>query len=161
MGIEVGHIRDEESGWARQILRDHWASEVVVTRGRAHRADRLPALVCMREGRRAGLLIYRIEEDECEIVTLNALERSAGIGTALLQEACGLARAASCWRIWVITTNDNTPAMRFYERRGFTLARVHRGAIESSRRLKPEIPLRGIGGVPIRDEVELELRLGP
>ena len=36
---------------------------------------------------------------------------------------------------------------------------VHRNAIEESRKLKPEIPLTGIDGLPIRDEIELELLL--
>jgi hypothetical protein len=36
------------------------------------------------------------------------------------------------------------------------LAAVHRGAIAESRRLKPEIPLRGVGGHPIDDEIEFE-----
>ena len=41
----------------------------------------------------------------------------------------------------VITTNDNVDALRFYQRRGFCLVRVHRGAVDRSRAsLKPEIP---------------------
>jgi hypothetical protein len=36
---------------------------------------------------------------------------------------------------------------------------VHRDALEVSRRLKPEIPVTGEDGIPLRDEIELELRL--
>jgi hypothetical protein len=39
---------------------------------------------------------------------------------------------------------------------GFTLAAVHKGALNESRKLKPEIPLFGIDGIPITDEIELE-----
>jgi hypothetical protein len=47
--------------------------------------------------------------------------------------------------------------LRFYQRRGFCLVRVHRGAVDRSRAsLKPEIPLVGAYGIPLRDEIELE-----
>ena len=68
-----------------------------------------------------------------------------------------LARRQGCTRLWVITTNDNVDALRFYQRRGFRLVRVHRGAVDRSRaRLKPEIPSVGAYGIPLRDEIELE-----
>ena len=55
-------------------------------------------------------------------------------------------------------SNDNPPALRFYQKRGFALVAVHANAVERSRQIKPEIPLIGRGGIPIRDEIELELR---
>jgi hypothetical protein len=33
---------------------------------------------------------------------------------------------------------------------------VHRDAVAESRRLKPSIPLVGIGGVPITEEIEFD-----
>ena len=60
-----------------------------------------------------------------------------------------------------ITTNDHVDALRFYQRRGFQLAAVHRGAVEDSRgKLKPEIPVVGAYGIPLRDEIELDKRPG-
>jgi hypothetical protein len=38
------------------------------------------------------------------------------------------------------------------------LAALHRDELERSRKLKPEIPELGLDGIPIRDELELELR---
>jgi ribosomal protein S18 acetylase RimI-like enzyme len=70
-----------------------------------------------------------------------------------------VATAAGCRRLWLITTNDNLDALRFYQRRGFELVAVHRDFREVARRLKPSIPLEGNFGIPIRDEIELELRL--
>jgi hypothetical protein len=35
----------------------------------------------------------------------------------------------------------------------------HRNALERSRELKPEIPLYGVDGIRIRDEIELEIVL--
>jgi len=68
-----------------------------------------------------------------------------------------LARRQGCTRLWVITTNDNVDALRFYQRRGFRLVTVHRGAVDRSRAsLKPEIPPVGAYGIPLRDEIELD-----
>ena len=39
------------------------------------------------------------------------------------------------------------------------LVAIHRNALAESRRLKPEIPLIGLGGRPIEDELEYEYRL--
>ncbi len=49
--------------------------------------------------------------------------------------------------------------VRFYQRRGFVLASMHRGAVDESRKIKPEIPLLGMDGIPIQDEIELEMAL--
>ncbi len=59
--------------------------------------------------------------------------------------------------VWLITTDANLHALRFYQRRGLVLAALHRNAVEAARRIKPEIPLIGNDGIPIRDELELEL----
>src|SRR5438552_12334180 len=68
--------------------------------------------------------------------------------------------AAGCRRVWLVTTNDNAHAIAFYQRRGWDWVGFHRDAITEARRsLKPEIPERGEGGVPIRHEIELEILL--
>lgn len=43
-------------------------------------------------------------------------------------------------------------------RLGFGLVAVHEGAVDRSRRVKPEIPLVSDNGTPIRDELEYEFR---
>ncbi len=50
-------------------------------------------------------------------------------------------------------------ALRFYQKRGFVLVAIHRDALDISRKLKPEIPLIGNDGIPLRDEIELEMIL--
>jgi ribosomal protein S18 acetylase RimI-like enzyme len=93
------------------------------------------------------------------VVTIDAFPEGAGAGTALLDAAARAARDAGCGRVWLITTNDNLRALRFYQRRGFRLVAVHPDALERSRELKPSIPETGLDGIPLRDELELELRL--
>ncbi len=110
-------------------------------------------------GQLLGMLTYVPGHDwrQCEILTLHAGEQWHGAGTALIEAAGQLARRQGCSRLWVITTNDNVDSLRFYQRRGFCLVTVHRGAVDRSRAsLKPEIPAVGAYGIPLRDEIELE-----
>jgi N-acetylglutamate synthase-like GNAT family acetyltransferase len=94
---------------------------------------------------------------QCEILTLHADEQWHRTGTALIEAVRLQARRQGCTRLRVITTNDNVDALRFYQRRGFRLVTVHRGAVDRSRAsLKPEIPQVGAYGIAKRDEIELE-----
>jgi ribosomal protein S18 acetylase RimI-like enzyme len=120
-----------------------------------------PALVAEDEsGRLLGVLTYVVADDRCEVLTVHAADRGRGVGTALLERVERIAAEAGCRRLWLITTNDNVDALRFYQRRGFRLTRLHPGAVDRSRAsLKPEIPAVGEHGIPIRDELELEKEL--
>ena len=90
---------------------------------------------------------------------MNSLAEGVGIGSALMEALKKIAVKAGCKRIRAITTNDNTAALRFWQKRGFTLAALYPNSIEESRKLKPEIGLFGDDGIPIRDEIELEFVL--
>lgn len=115
------------------------------------------ALVADDDGRLAGVLTYLIDGDRCEMLTLHTAEQWTGVGTALVEAAARLAADAGCSTLWLLTTNDNVDALRFYQRRGFRLAELRAGAVDESRaRLKPEIPRTGNYGIPIRDELVLE-----
>jgi ribosomal protein S18 acetylase RimI-like enzyme len=157
--FRVETLREGDRDWLRQSLAAQWGSSVIVSRGRVHRADRLPGFLALDGDRRVGYLLFRVDEGQLEVVALSSLVERRGVGTALLSAAAGAAREASCRRLWLVTTNDNTPAMRFYERRGFSQVAVHEGVVTAARRLKPEIPLTGVGGAPLRDEVEFEIVL--
>jgi hypothetical protein len=56
--------------------------------------------------------------------------------------------------------NDNTHAIRFYQRRGFELKAVHINAFDITRKLK-KMPLHGdilgIDDIPIKHEFEFEI----
>jgi GNAT superfamily N-acetyltransferase len=130
----------------------------VARRGMIEDALAHPSLLAEDRGRLAGVLTYVIEGAECEVLTLHAERRFAGAGTALVDAVRGVARDAGCTRVWLITTNDNLDALRFYQRRGFRLVALHPGAVDDSRRrLKPEIPFTGDYGIALRDELELEV----
>jgi GNAT superfamily N-acetyltransferase len=163
---------------ARQAA-DRLAVQAFLTRRHHSRVARLgalvdpldfPALIAEAEaaeeagedGRLVGVLTYVPDRDQqqWEILTLHTARQWHGVGTALIEAVQRLAAPQGCTRLWLITTNDNLDALRFYQRRGFCLAALYRGAVDDSRaRLKPEIPTVGDHGIPLRDELGLEKRL--
>jgi ribosomal protein S18 acetylase RimI-like enzyme len=157
--VLVRDLDSEDLGWVRGLLVEKWRSPKIARRGEICYADKLPGFVAVRDDRRIGLLTYHISNGECEIVTLNSLEERVGVGSLLIEAVKSAAIANKCHRIRVMTTNDNTAALRFYQKRGFVLVALYRNAIQYDRELKPEIPDVGLDGIPIRDEIELELIL--
>ncbi|MBU1319857.1 MAG: GNAT family N-acetyltransferase [candidate division Zixibacteria bacterium] len=147
-----------DSNWIVDLLTNRWGSTKIVTRSVLHDADRLPAFVAVSDDERIGLATYRIEGDQCEMISLDSMQESIGVGSALIEAVKDVAHNAGCSKLWLITTNDNAHAIRFYQRRGFALVAVHANAIEESRKLKPSIPLFGVGGAPICDEIEFEIK---
>jgi GNAT superfamily N-acetyltransferase len=159
--MEIRPRGERDNRWIESLLRRHWGSTLQVTRGQVHDALRLPGFVAVRLGRRSGLITYRPDGVAWEIVTLNSQARGRGVGSALVDTVRAAALQASRRRLWLIATNDNVDALRFWQKRGFVLRQLHPDALALSRRLKPEIPLLGAYGIPIRDELELVLELHP
>ena len=121
-------------------------------------ASLLPSLIAWSSGAPAGLLTYRADSTGWEVVTLSADSPGQGTGRALLDRLRSAALADGAARIWLVTTNNNTGALRFYQRWGMDLVRVDRGAVDRARLLKPAIPVE-IDGIRLSHELELELRL--
>lgn len=159
MPVTVRPSSANDRQWITEVLLDNWASNIIVTRGITYEADKLPAIIYEANRKKLGLLTYKIVQDALEIITMNAIEEGKGIGTALLDEIEHIARENGCNRLWLITTNDNTDAIRFYQKRGFEIVAIHRYAIEESRKIKPQLPFVGKHGIPIRDEIEMEMLL--
>jgi len=157
--LRVRVLRPDEHPWLEQELNRRWGSTQLVSRGRAHNASKLPAFVCQAAEKTVGVATIDIHDRQCELVNLNAFTPGRGIGSALLTAVVTEARRLECDRVWLITTNDNLRALRFYQRRGLRLAAVHRDAADEARRIKPSLPLVGEHGIPIHDELELELLL--
>lgn len=138
-----------------------WYAEAVVAHGERMYPARLPGFVALSGGEIVGHVTYRTVGERCELVSIAAVRPRTGIGTLLLERVIEAAREAGCRVVWLTTTNDNLDALRFYQRRGFRLARLRPGAMDRAREtLKPELPEIGSHGIPMRDELDLELELG-
>ncbi|MFH2000655.1 MAG: GNAT family N-acetyltransferase [Planctomycetota bacterium] len=157
--LDIRPLTPEDRAWADRLLEEHWGSTLIVTRGKVYDASRFPGFIAWLDEEKAGLITFRLDGNACEVMTLNSVIEDEGVGTALLDSVKKRARKEGCNRVWLITTNDNMRAIGFYQKRGFSLVAVHPGAIEYSRTLKPTIPLIGMHGIPLRDELELEVLL--
>ena len=156
--LEIRLLTAEHLDWAMAQVADQFASSRVVSKGVLHDCRDLPGVVCLSEGQPCGLLQFSLVEGELEVVILIATLSGLGVGSQLLGAANTVARELEAKRIWLITTNNNLEAIEFYERVGYKLVRVHKGAVTKARKLKPEIPAVDGAGRPISDELEVELR---
>ena len=154
--ILIRALEPSDADWVRGWIAAHWGGPSVVVHGVVYRPHTLPGFAAFAGDAPVGLITYTLAEGACDIVSLDSERTGRGIGTALIDAVAAVARAAGCRRVWLITTNDNLDALRFYQRRGFHLAAVYPNAVALARRLKPQIPLVGDHGIPIRDEIELE-----
>jgi ribosomal protein S18 acetylase RimI-like enzyme len=155
--VVAGTVTDRE---LESFVRAAWGSDAVVAHGERLFPARLPGFVALTEGQIVGHASYRIVGDACELTSIVADPRGAGIGSRLMDEVIGASRMSGCRTIWLTTTNDNLDALRFYQRRGFRLIALRAGAVDKARRdLKPELPETGADGIPMRDELDLEMTL--
>jgi GNAT superfamily N-acetyltransferase len=140
-------------------MSDHFGSSRAVSRGVLHDALSLPGVIAEEDSKPLGVLLYRLDQDQCEVVVLISVLRRRGIGRSLMAAVQVIAADAGCARLWLVTTNDNRGAIEFYRAIGMELVAIHRGAVHEARGLKPEIPEFGEDGIPIEDEIEFELPL--
>jgi len=163
--IDVRPARPQDTEFIRGCLTEHFTSTIVVAHDELIDATAWPTLIAWSDSVPAGLLSYRPASanpspaPEWEVVAIAAALPGRGAGTALLDAVRERARAAGAARILLVTTNDNINALRFYQRRGFDLVRIDRGAVDRARLKKPTIPLHA-DGIPMRHEIELEMVLG-
>ena len=158
--IAVRPVPDDERGWLDAFYVEHWGSPMMARLGEMVDLRDLPALVAEYDGEVAAVATYAIQGSDCELAGLTSAMRRVGGGTALVEAVAAAAREAGCSRLWVLTTNDNTPALRFYQRAGFDLCALHVGAVDAAREtLKPAIPPTGRDGIPLRHELVLEMAL--
>ena len=157
--FQIRPSNEGDKSWVSSLLEELWGSTSILTRGRIHKAAELPGFLAMQANVPVGVVTYHLDGKDCEIISLNSTIEGIGIGSALIDAVKNVAAQVGCKRLWLITTNDNTEALRYYQKRGFLLVAVHCNALEQSRRLKPEIPLIGNDGIPLRDEIELEMIL--
>lgn len=159
-GVAVRPVRAGDRAAVDALHEREWGGPYVVAHGTRHDLRTLPTLVATDgAGAVVGALVHRDDADGLEVVSVVAAVSGGGVGTALLAAAEQVARAGGRDRLWLVTTNDNLRALRFYQRRGLRLARVDQGAVDRARRLKPSIPAVGDDGIPLHDELVLELRL--
>ncbi len=158
-GFQIRPLTPADKNWVSPVMVAEWGAEIVITHSEIFRPADLPGFAAFAGKELAGLVTYFIARNECEIITLNAWRQGQGMGAALIDATRQVAVRAGCIRLFLVTTNNNTHALHFYQKRGFIISAVRINAILESRKLKPQIPLQDEDGLPIRDEIELEMYL--
>ena len=149
-------IREDRAIVLQKII-ESWGAANVITHGEVFFPADLPGFAAFHDKNMIGLLTYKMEGNNCEIITIDSWHEKIGIGSALIQNVVVVARQAGRDRIQLSTTNDNLNALRFYQKLGFQISGINVGAMVKARQLKPQIPQIGNEGIPIRDEILLQL----
>ena len=159
MTLSVRDLEAADHEWADRLISRHQGSRMVARLGELIDPLTLPGIVAELDGRPVALTTCSETERGFELLTLHSEVQGQGAGTLLLQTTLQVAASSGCTRLWLVTTNDNLAALRFYLHRGMRVAAVHAGAVAQDRELKPEIAATNPeNGIAIRDLVELELR---
>ncbi len=158
--MQVRRVRSDDREWIGETVAASFGSTRMVSRGQLYEdVSTLDGYVVENDGRPIGCGLWREIDGDAELVILVTTYRGAGAGTALLDAVVEHAREAGWKRLWLITTNDNTDAMRMYQRAGWEWVDFRRNAITDARHLKPELPKTGDHGIAIAHEIEFEFPL--
>ena len=158
-GFNISEIKTEDKPLVASFISDNWGSPMSVSKGKMFNTTELPGFISKKDSKVIGLVTYNIHGNDCEIVTLDCHVNKHGFGTQLIKKIIEKARLNGCKRVWLITTNDNTKAIRYYQKRGFEWIGFYKESMQESRKLKPEIAQLGNDNIPIKHEIEFELKL--
>ena len=155
--VLVREATDTDRASARELFQRDFGRTKIVAFGEIMDIEQMPALVAIVHTEPSGALAYRLFGDALHVVALatDPMWQRSGVGAYLVAEAELLARRLSLQRVVVATTNDNLPALYFYQRRGFQMSELVRDSITVNTKQQHH----GFAGIPVRDEIRLEKRL--
>lgn len=157
--ISYKEVSNDDRKWVHAFIKKYWSSDKVVVHNTIYYPENLDGFFAEYKSKKIGLITYLIKDKKCEIVTINSLIENQGIGSNLVELVINDAKKKRCKNVWLITTNDNINAICFYLKLGFYLIKVYPDALTESRKIKPEIPIIGANGIPMRDELEFTYHL--
>jgi ribosomal protein S18 acetylase RimI-like enzyme len=155
--VIVREATDQDRAAARELFTRDFGRTKIVAYGEVMDIDQMPALVAVRYADPSGALAYRLHGDALHVVALatDPMWQRSGVGGHLVAEAELIARRLKLRRLVVSTTNDNLPALYFYQRRGYRMTDF----VPNSVIMHTGQEVAGFAGIPVRDEVRLEKTL--
>jgi len=155
--VNIGKDYKEE---VENIASARWGGTKLAVHRQLFDLRYLPCLIAISEQRELlGYCYYRIADNECEIIAIESVNPNIGVGSSLIARVIKIAIEGKCKRVYLATTNDNTHAFRFYQRRGFILNAVRLNELDYLRKIKPTIPIIGEDDIPLKHEFEFEIVL--
>jgi ribosomal protein S18 acetylase RimI-like enzyme len=148
---------EKEKATIRRFVKRFWGEQEQLTFDRKFTVALLPGYVAKLKGKVVGFISAADMDDAAIVVALGVLPRyqGSGIGKGLIKKVEGDAAGRGKKRLLVSTSNDDLPALAFYQSLGFQLYEVKPNVIAE----KHGKTLPGIGNLPIRDELRLQKRL--
>lgn len=154
--FQIKAIETKDRNWIKNFIKNRWGSDKVIYNGKVFFPHKLSGFFAIKNRKKAGLITYKKYKNHLQIITINSLVEKKSIGSKLIEKVKEEAKRLKYKKIKVITTNDNLKALGFYQKRGFRMVKVYQGAVDKSRKIKPQIPLIGENNIPLHDEIELE-----
>lgn len=154
--MELKRLEELDRARVNAFLISRWFSLEMLVHGETIDLSNVQGKAILESGEIIGMITWRTLDDALEILSLDSLHEGQGIGTILLEQAVAEAKKQRLRRLVLTTTNDALRALRFYQRRGFDLLCLRRGAVDKARKKKPQIPLTGENGIPLHHEIDLE-----
>jgi ribosomal protein S18 acetylase RimI-like enzyme len=151
----VGKVSAEEQRIKiREFVKRFWGEQEQLTFDRQFLVTALPAYDAIVRDSFVGFVSFADANDAVIIVALGILPRyqHGGIGRSLIEKVETEAKRLGKKRVLVSTSNDDLPALAFYQSIGFQIFEVKPNVIAE----KHGQVLKGIGGLPIRDELRLQ-----
>jgi len=148
---------EEDKAQIRRLVKGFWGEEEQLTFDRKLNVADLPAYVTHDKGSVVGFVSFAEANNAVIIVALGVLpqHQNAGVGRRLLGKVEEDARKVGKERLLVSTSNDDLPALGFYQALGFQIFEVRPNVIAEKHRAT----VAGIGGLPVRDEIRLQKAL--
>jgi N-acetylglutamate synthase-like GNAT family acetyltransferase len=146
--------------WIKELYTRTWSGDICVSRGKVQKVDDFTGgFVAETGGQNTMFITYTVTGPEVEITGIVSLKEKSGVGSALVKAVIEMAKKQKLKKVCLVTTNDNLNGIGFWQKRGFKLVKVYPGSMEYVRKIKPAVPLIGENGIPLRDELELEMIL--
>jgi ribosomal protein S18 acetylase RimI-like enzyme len=154
--IEKVRTKDDVD-WVRKIVVEFWGEERQLTFDREFDPVDYAAYYGRVGNSAVAFISIAEDKEDLIIVALSVYPeyQGSGIGSSLVEKAELEARRLGKKRVLVSTSNDNLPALGFYQALGFHIFQV---ALDALARKHGKI-LAGIGGLSVRDELRLQKTL--
>ena len=102
---------------------------------------------------------WTLRDKNMVLCALHTTAEGNGYARQMLERLKEHARTMGARAIRSMVTNDNMPALAFYQKSGFRLSTLYVGAVDAYRAVMPGMITHGYMGIPVHDALELELIL--
>ena len=162
MSLDSGEVLrniEDKSAFLALMMR-HWGSHRMMIGLKLYDCAELPLLGLFASGGELlAVASWAIDGNVAVLCALHALNEKQGAAARLLEAVKSEAKQHGATRLRAMATNDNLPALAFYQKHGFRFSGLYVEAIDTYRSVIPSIIKTGHQGIPVRDALELEIAL--